>query len=71
MAPIFAALSLEWQSQVKFVKLDVDAEPALARELKVRSIPTFLFYKGGKIVGSHIGGIDKEAFVEKMNKFLF
>lgn len=70
MSPIFSDISNEWQ-QVKFVKINIDAEPALAKELKVRSIPTFLFYKGGKLVGRHTGSTSKEDLVEKMKKFVF
>ena len=71
MAPIFEELSHEWANQIKFVKLDVDADPTLARELSVRSMPTFLFFKDGKVVGRHVGALPKDDFVEKMKKFIF
>ncbi|KAM3065743.1 thioredoxin trx1 [Clarireedia jacksonii] len=38
-----------------FVKIDVDELPELAAELKVRAMPTFLIFKGGKQVAQVVG----------------
>ncbi|KAH9827594.1 Thioredoxin amt13 [Teratosphaeria destructans] len=40
---------------VRFYKLDVDEVPAIAQELSVRAMPTFLLFKDGEKVGEVVG----------------
>src|SRR5215212_5213097 len=49
-APIFEATAKEYAGVVKFVKLDTDAEPALAQQLGIRALPTTLFLFRGQLV---------------------
>ena len=54
----------------RFYKLDVDELPAVAQELGVRAMPTFMVFKNGEKVGEVVGANQKalEALVEKENK---
>lgn len=47
-APIFAAAAKELEPQVRFAKLDTQANEQLAMQWGIRSIPTLLLFKGGK-----------------------
>ncbi|MFT4554573.1 MAG: thioredoxin 1 [Chlamydiales bacterium] len=67
VAPIFSALNNEMNNSIKFVKLNVDKEQALAKELGIQAMPTILFFKNGKIVNRHVGVLDKEGFISKIN----
>ena len=59
MAPIFAELAQEYVGLVKFVKVDVDAQPALTARYRVQSMPTLLvFYRGQPVDGS-VGALPK------------
>lgn len=69
MAPAFEAASREWQGKVKFVKLDVDQDRALAKQLGVSRMPTLIFFKGGKPVGTHVGLLSKEDLGKKIGEF--
>jgi thioredoxin 1 len=40
---------------VYFVKFDVDELPDLSRELGIRAMPTFFFYKGGEKIDEMVG----------------
>lgn len=71
MGRILSELSLEWSDRVKFVSFDVDSDIDLAKELNIRSMPTFLFFKDGKLVGRHSGALTKEALIKKMKSFIF
>jgi thioredoxin 1 len=64
VAPIFDTLSREMSGKVKFVKFNVDSDASLARELDITSMPTFLMFKEGKMVGRETGvpSLDKNAF---------
>lgn len=60
LAPIYEDLSEEFSGQVKFLKLDVDKSPQTATQYGIRSIPTLILFKDGKIVEKWIGGKRKE-----------
>jgi len=70
MEPILLELCQEMQGKIKFVKLNVDQQHLIANDLGIRSMPTFLFFKDGEIVGRHIGMIDKANFLEQIEKAL-
>lgn len=47
MIPVLEKIAEELSDKVKFVKLDVDHQSDLARELRITSIPCLIFYKDG------------------------
>ncbi|KAL7932926.1 thioredoxin-like protein [Trichoderma chlorosporum] len=57
IAPILemASEDAEFKDKVHFVKFDVDELPELSRELGIRAMPTFLFYKNGDKVDEMVG----------------
>ena len=58
MAPIFARAAAELEPSARFIKVDVDANPALAAQFSVQSIPTLIVLKGGKVVERQAGVTD-------------
>jgi thioredoxin 1 len=66
IAPIVEELAGQYEGQVKVTKLDVDANPRAAARFGVRSIPTILFFKGGKVVDQVIGAVPKAALEQKI-----
>mmetsp|Transcript_20658 Transcript_20658/g.29884 ORF Transcript_20658/g.29884 Transcript_20658/m.29884 type:complete len:133 (-) Transcript_20658:95-493(-) len=46
--PVFEDLSKEFEGKVDFGRIDVDECPEVAASAKIRSVPTFFFYMGGK-----------------------
>ena len=55
LAPILERLSAEFVGRAKIVKINVDAEPELASQFRVESIPTLLFVVDGEVVGRTAG----------------
>lgn len=49
MADVMDRLSQEYQGRVKFYKLDVDKSSELADRLKVKSVPTLLFFHNNTV----------------------
>jgi len=70
IAPIVDELAGEFEGKVKIGKLDVDANQQTAIKYGVRSIPTILIFKEGKLADTIIGAVPKAAIVEKLNKQL-
>jgi thioredoxin 1 len=59
VGPMIEELAQEVDT-VKFVKVDVDANPNLAMEYKVVSIPMLLLFKNGEVVKKQIGALPKD-----------
>ena len=55
MAPHVEALAEAYDGKVRFGKLDADAHQDTVARLDVRSLPTFLIFKEGKVVGQIVG----------------
>ncbi|MFA6527592.1 MAG: thioredoxin [Candidatus Babeliales bacterium] len=70
MAPIFDELSKELSSKYKFVKLNIDQDRDIAIQYNISSIPTFLFIKGGKMIGKETGYLSKDALKKKIESIL-
>ncbi len=62
MAPAFEALAQEFKGKVTFAKLDVDHNQQTSGKYGVMSIPTLIFFKGGKPVGQLVGLQSRENF---------
>lgn len=60
MAPILDELSRAYP-RVRFVKVDTNADAALAAQQGVLSLPTLHFFRGGRVVKSLSGGKTKTA----------
>jgi thioredoxin 2 len=58
MAPVFDKAAQTLEPKARFIKIDVDAEPALAQQFDVRSIPALFLFKDGKVVERHAGMAD-------------
>ena len=68
IAPILEQLSVEYEGKVRVTKLDVDLNQKTAMRFNVRSIPTLLFFKDGKVVDQVIGAVPKAALVAKFDQ---
>ncbi len=60
MSPILDQIAGE-RSDVKIVKVDVDENQNLAAEFGVMSIPTLIYFKGGKAVSQAVGARSKSS----------
>ena len=70
IAPIVQALSSEYEGRAKVGKLDVDAAQKTAAEFGIRSIPTLLIFKEGKVADQIIGAVPKGQITEKLEAVL-
>ncbi|MFA6541016.1 MAG: thioredoxin [Bacteroidota bacterium] len=70
IAPIVEELAAEYNGKMKFGKLDVDANPQVSMQFGIRSIPTLLVFKGGKVVDQIVGAMPKRSLIEKITPHL-
>ncbi len=70
IAPVLDALERDQAGRVRVAKVNVDDEPALAARDGVRSIPTILFVKDGRVVDTVIGAAPRATLDAKVAKHL-
>jgi thioredoxin 1 len=70
VAPVLEELAAEHKDKITVAKLDVDANPATARDYQVLSIPTLMVFKGGEKVKEIVGARPKAALVNDLADFL-
>ncbi|HEY0997754.1 MAG TPA: thioredoxin [Gemmatimonadaceae bacterium] len=68
IAPIMDQIATDYDGKVKVTKLDVDANIKTATRFNVRSIPTILFFKDGKLVDQIVGAVPKATIESKLQQ---
>lgn len=67
MAPQFERAA-QLRPEHRFAKVDVDAEPALATQFGVRSIPTLLVLRDGEPIAAQAGVVPANLLVEALDR---
>jgi len=70
IGPIIEELSETYKDRAMIAKINVDENQKAASTYGVRSIPTIILFKGGKIFDTIIGLVPKERLEELINKAL-
>lgn len=70
MAPFFEELAQTYGNKYTFAKLNVDEARDIAVDYDVRSVPTFLFLKNGKLIDSVMGYMPKQDLENKIKQVL-
>jgi thioredoxin 1 len=68
VAPILDQLAADYNGKAKVAKLDVDSNPSTSTRFNVRSIPTILFFKEGKLVDTVVGAVPKAKLESKFQE---
>jgi len=67
IAPLLEDLARESAGKVTLAKVNVDENPGLAARYGIRSIPTILFVKGGKVADQVIGAVPRAKLQAKLD----
>lgn len=70
VGPVVEELSTEYTGRFKVAKINVDEGQKTASAYGVMSIPTLMFFKGGKVVEQVVGSVGKHELKAKMEKHL-
>lgn len=65
--PTLEKLAEEFDGKATIAKVNVDENPELSAQFKIRSIPTLLFFKNGEMVKGYAGLQSKNALSKDLN----
>lgn len=60
IGPLVEELANEYEGIAKIGKVDVDVNPQISMQFNIRSIPSLLVFKGGKVVDQIVGAVPKQ-----------
>jgi len=67
IAPMVEELAGEYEGRIKVGKLDIDNNQQVSVKYGIRSIPTLLIFKDGKIADQIVGAVPKATIVAKLD----
>jgi thioredoxin len=70
IAPTVEELAQQYKGKVKVAKLDVDQHQNVPQQYGIRSIPTLLMFKGGRVVDTLVGAVPKAKIEDAFKKVL-
>jgi len=69
LAPVFARAAAALEPRARFVKVDVDAEQALAAQYRVQSIPALFVIKRGAVLAQQAGLTDERQLAAWVDQY--
>ncbi len=70
VAPVLDQIAKEYAGRLKITKLNVDENPVTASKYTVKSIPTMLLFKEGKLVNTMVGALPKNQIEDHVRSIL-
>ncbi len=70
VAPAVEELARQYKGKVKIAKMDVDEHQHVPQQYGIRSIPTLLLFKGGRVVDTIVGAVPKSKLEDSLKKAL-
>jgi thioredoxin 1 len=70
IGPIVEQLGKDYAGKLKVAKINIDENPKTPTQYDVRSIPTLLVFKDGKVVGQIVGAVPRPKIEELIKKAL-
>ena len=66
LAPVLEEIATEQAGRVKVARINVDANPGLAAQYQIQSIPTLLYFAGGVLRDKSVGVQCRKAISSKL-----
>ncbi len=70
IAPTVEELAKQYKGKVKIAKLDVDEHQQVPQQYGIRSIPTLLLFKGGRVVDTIVGAVPRSKLEDSIKKVI-
>jgi len=70
VGPTVEALAKEYEGKIKIAKMDVDENRETPAKFGIRSIPTLILFKKGKVAHTIVGAMPKADIEKELKKLL-
>jgi thioredoxin 1 len=70
LSPVIEELAGDYEGKAVIAKLNVDENPATAAKYGIRSIPSLLVFKNGKVVDQILGAVPKNQIAKKIEEHI-
>jgi thioredoxin 1 len=70
LGPVIEELAGDYADRAVIAKLNVDENPATAAQYGIRSIPSLLIFKNGKVVDQLLGAVPKNQISKKIDEHI-
>ncbi len=70
IAPAVEELAKQYKGKVKIAKMDLDEHQQVPQQYGIRSIPTLLLFKGGRVVDTIVGAVPRSKLEESIKKVI-
>jgi thioredoxin 1 len=70
VAPVLEEIAAEHAEKITVAKLDIDANPSIARDYQIMSVPTMILFKGGQPMKQIVGAKPKSALLNDLSEVL-
>ena len=70
LTPILKDVKQEMGDRLKILKIDVDANNAIASRFQIRGVPTMILFKEGKVLWKQSGVLPKDAILSAIEGHL-
>jgi thioredoxin 1 len=67
MAPALEAFAAGNSGKMKVCKIDADDNPKTTEQYEIRSLPTVVFFKDGRVIETHVGALTQPALQAKLD----
>ncbi len=70
VAPVLDEIARDHADRLTVAKVDVDANPGVARDYSIMSLPTMKLFSGGEVVKTIVGAKGKAALLRELDSVL-
>ncbi|HVK26625.1 MAG TPA: thioredoxin [Actinokineospora sp.] len=70
VSPVLEEIAREHPEKITVAKLDIDANPGIARDYQIMSVPTMILFEKGKPTKTIVGAKPKAAIVNDLRDYL-
>ena len=70
VGPVMEALAGEYDGRARIAKVDVDANPQVAMQYGIRSIPTVMLFDKGQVVDTFVGARPQADYAAGLDKIV-
>ncbi len=70
LAPVVDEVALQYNGQLKVMKMDVDSNTATPMRYGIRGIPALIIFKDGKVADQIVGFVPKDTIDKSISKVI-